>query len=30
MRYHFHEFSDGLLVVAGLVAAGLLLWAWKK
>ena len=27
---HFHEFSDGLIVLAGLVVAGLLYWAWKK
>jgi len=27
---HFHEFSDGLLIVAGLVVAGLLYWAWKE
>jgi hypothetical protein len=27
---HFHELSDGLMIVIGLVAAGLLCWAWKK
>ena len=27
---HFHEFSDGLIIVIGLVAVGLLSWAWKK
>jgi len=27
---HFHEFSDGLLVVCVVVAAGLLWWARKK
>ena len=27
---HFHEFSDGLILVIGLVAVGLLCWAWKK
>jgi len=27
---HFHEFSDGLLIVFGLVAVALLCWAWKK
>jgi hypothetical protein len=27
---HFHEFSDGLMIVVGLVAVGLLCWAWKK
>jgi hypothetical protein len=27
---HFHEFSDGLLVVAGLAVAALLYWAWKE
>ena len=27
---HFHEFSDGLLVVIGLVVLGLLCWAWRK
>jgi hypothetical protein len=27
---HFHEFSDGLLIGIGLVAVGLLYWAWKK
>ena len=27
---HFHEFSDGLLIVAALVAVGLLWWAWRK
>jgi hypothetical protein len=27
---HFHEFSDGLLIVVGLAAAALLYWAWKK
>ena len=27
---HFHEFSDGLLIVIGLIALGLLCWAWKK
>ena len=27
---HFHESSDGLLIVAGLALAGLLYWAWKK
>jgi hypothetical protein len=27
---HFHEFSDGLLIVVGLAVAGLLYWAWKE
>jgi hypothetical protein len=27
---HFHEFSDGLLIAVGLVAVGLLCWAWRK
>jgi hypothetical protein len=27
---HFHEFSDGLMILIGLVAVGLLYWAWKK
>ena len=27
---HFHEFSDGLLIVVGLAVAGLLYWVWKK
>lgn len=27
---HFHEFSDGLMILIGLVAVGLLCWAWKK
>ena len=27
---HFHEFSDGLMVLAFAVAAVLLCWAWKK
>ena len=27
---HFHEFSDGLLIVAGLAVAALLYRAWKK
>ncbi len=27
---HFHEFPDGLIIVIGLVAVGLLCWAWKK
>ena len=27
---HFHEFSDGLLIVVGLVALGVLCWAWRK
>jgi hypothetical protein len=27
---HFHEFSDGLAILIGLVAVGLLWWAWKK
>ena len=28
--FHFHEFSDGILIVAALIAAALLAWAWKK
>ncbi len=27
---HFHEFSDGLMILIGLVAVGLLCWARKK
>jgi hypothetical protein len=27
---HFHEFSDGLMILIGLVAVGLLCWAWKR
>jgi hypothetical protein len=27
---HFHEFSDGLLILVGLVAVALLWRAWKK
>jgi hypothetical protein len=27
---HLHEFSDGILVLAALVAVGLLCWAWKR
>ena len=27
---HFHEFSDGLMILIGLVAVGLLWRAWKK
>lgn len=27
---HFHEFSDGLLIVIGVIAVGLLCWAWRK
>lgn len=27
---HFHEFTDGLVIVIGLAVAGLLYWAWKK
>ena len=27
---HFHEFSDGLLLVCALAVAGLLWWARKK
>jgi len=27
---HFHESSDGLMVVALVAAIALLLWAWKK
>jgi hypothetical protein len=28
--FHFHEFSDGILMLVALVALGLLCWAWKK
>ena len=28
--FHFHAFSDGLLVGVVLVAAVLVAWAWKK
>ena len=28
--WHFHEFSDGLLIAVGLIAAGLLYWSWRK
>jgi hypothetical protein len=28
--FHFHEFSDGLLIGVALVAAVLVAWAWKK
>ena len=27
---HFHEFSDGLVIVSGLIAAFLIYKAWKK
>ena len=27
---HFHEFSDGLLILIALVAVGLLCRAWKR
>ena len=27
---HFHEFSDGILILVALVAVGLLCWAWKR
>jgi hypothetical protein len=27
---HFHEFSDGLMVVALVAALALAWWAWKK
>ena len=27
---HVHEFSDGILIAVGLVAAGMLYRAWKK
>jgi hypothetical protein len=27
---HFHEFPDALILVIGLVAVGLVCWAWKK
>ena len=27
---HFHEFSDGLVIVIGLALAGLFYWVWKK
>jgi hypothetical protein len=27
---HFHEFSDGLLIVIGLALAALAYWVWKK
>jgi len=27
---HFHEFSDGLLIVVALAVAGLLYWMWKE
>ena len=27
---HFHEFADGLVIVAALAVAGLIYWAWKK
>jgi len=27
---HFHEFSDGVLILVALLAVGLLCWAWKR
>jgi len=27
---HFHEFSDGVLILVALLAGGLLCWAWKR
>ena len=27
---HFHEFSDGLMLVAFVAAIALICWAWKK
>ena len=27
---HFHEFADGLLIAIGLIAVGLVCWAWRK